>query len=557
MRRSSWIRRGEYTMKRFINNLSTNAKLVISFATILVLMAAVIITAYLSLTDFARSEKTLNDNHFQVNIMLEQIKNHENYNRSQVLDMMLSSVKTDQSALEQLIRARSLTIDALLAKLITLDPDPVFQSDLQILKNEIVMYRQTRDNEIALIYAGKNGEAILLGNGLGADQFEVIRLKLVDMVAAATAKTDGQIAVDQQRMRSTISALLILGAFTVLLTIGLVVILNRTIAKPLMGIARIAERIGAGDLTVKVSDDQRRDEIGSLTQAFRQMADTLRRSLTDLSDTITQLGSSASEILAATTQMAAGTAVTATSINETTTTVEEVRQATQLSSQKAQNVSDSAQRVDQVSLSGQKAVAEALEGMEHIREQMETIAQTVVRLSEQSQSIGGIVASVTDIADQSNLLAVNAAIEAAKAGEQGKGFAVVAQEIKSLAEQSKQATAEVRSILNDVQKATGNSVMATEQGSKAVAAGMKQAEQAGTAIMALAETSGEAVQAAVQIVASSQQQVVGMDQIGVAMENINQTGAQNASSMRQMELAAQNLHQLGEKLKVLVAQFKV
>jgi methyl-accepting chemotaxis protein len=115
----------------------------------------------------------------------------------------------------------------------------------------------------------------------------------------------------------------------------------------------------------------------------------------------------------------------------------------------------------------------------------------------------------------------------------------------------------VRGILSDVQKATSNTVMATEQGSKAVEAGVKQAAQAGDAIRVLAETSEEALQAATQIAISSQQQVVGMGQIGVAMENINQAGAQNASSMKQMEIAAHNLHQLGQKLKDLVAQFKV
>jgi methyl-accepting chemotaxis protein len=349
----------------------------------------------------------------------------------------------------------------------------------------------------------------------------------------------------------------VLSAIAVILAVVIGIFLTRSIANPLASMARIAEQVGSGDLTANLPEAPRRDEIGVLAQAFRQMVAILRHSTADLTQAISQLGSSASEILAATTQVASGTAETATSISETTATVEEVRQAAQLSSQKAQNVSDNAQRVAQVSQNGQKAIEETMAGMDRIRVQMETIALTVVRLSEQSQSIGGIIASVTDLADQSNLLAVNAAIEAAKAGEQGKGFVVVAQEIRSLAEQSKKATAQVRGILSDVQKATSNTVMATEQGSKAVEAGVKQAAQAGDAIRVLAETSEEALQAATQIAISSQQQVVGMGQIGVAMENINQAGAQNASSMKQMEIAAHNLHQLGQKLKDLVAQFKV
>jgi methyl-accepting chemotaxis protein len=108
----------------------------------------------------------------------------------------------------------------------------------------------------------------------------------------------------------------------------------------------------------------------------------------------------------------------------------------------------------------------SIEGMKKIQTQMESIAESVVKLSEQSQAIGEIIASVNDLAEQSNLLAVNAAIEAAKAGEQGKGFAVVAQEVKSLAEQSKQATSQVRTIFNDIQKATTAAVLATEQGAR-------------------------------------------------------------------------------------------
>src|SRR3989338_6725146 len=279
----------------------------------------------------------------------------------------------------------------------------------------------------------------------------------------------------------------------------------------------------------------------------------LSRTITrQLRESVTQLSTSSAEILATTTQVASGAAETATAVSETTATVEEVKQTAQVASQKARNVSDSAQKAAQVSQSGRKAAEETAQGMGRIQEQMESIAESIVRLSEQSQAIGEIIATVNDLAEQSNLLAVNAAIEANKAGEQGKGFAVVAQEVKSLAEQSKQATAQVRTILGDIQKATSTAVLATEQGNKAVEAGVKQTTETGESIRLLADSITEAAQAATQIAASSQQQMVGMDQVALAMENIKQASVQNVSGTKQAEVAAQNLHELGQKLNDLI-----
>jgi PAS domain S-box-containing protein len=313
----------------------------------------------------------------------------------------------------------------------------------------------------------------------------------------------------------------------------------------------------ARDITeIRKKENEMKSYRDQLEVMVKNRTAELTNVLEEVKETINILAASSTQILAATTQVATGTAETATAISETSTTVIEVQQASKQSSQKAKDVADSAQRVVQVFQNGQKAVEETIDGMNNIREQMNSIAQTVVRLSEQSQSIGGIIASVTDIADQSNLLSVNAAIEAAKAGEQGKGFAVVAQEIKNLAGQSKQSTLKVRNILNDIQRITGAAVMATEQGSKAVEAGLKQSIQAGEAIRVLAESSNTAVQSAIQIVASSQQQVVGMDQIGIAIQNINQAGTETAVSMVQAEKSARNLYDLSQKLKAVIEKFQ-
>lgn len=370
---------------------------------------------------------------------------------------------------------------------------------------------------------------------------------------AAAAKAMNE--QSQSTFDGTTTLLIILSIAAILMTILISILLTRGIAGPLNAVVRSAKKISTGDLNDDVTDIERRDELGQLNQAFKEMTNMLRNSISELKQAVSRLSSSANEILASTTQVASGAAETSISISETTTTVEEVRQAAQLSSQKAQNVSSNAQIVAKASQEGQQAVIDTMTGYELTGKQMELIAKTIISLSEQSQTIGGIIASVTDISNQSNLLSVNAAIEAVKAGDEGKGFTIVAQEIKILAEQSKQATLQVRTILSDVQRATSNAAIAVEQGSKAVDSGTKLAQKAGNSIQALAETSNEAVQATVQIEASSQQQVVGMEQISIAMENINNAGLQNLTSMKELEAAAQDLSNLGKKLNELIDQF--
>ena len=167
---------------------------------------------------------------------------------------------------------------------------------------------------------------------------------------------------------------------------------------------------------------------------------------------------------------------------------------------------------------GTEAVEEIIQGMNEIRETVEAIAGDIQALSNQTEQIGAITSAVNDIADQSNLLALNATIEAARAGEQGKGFAVVADEVRNLAEQSKQATAQVQTILEDIDKATRAAVNGAHRGTEVVAEGSERAQRAGEIISELAETTRMSAQAAEQIAASAVQQHTGMDQIAQAVK---------------------------------------
>lgn len=376
------------------------------------------------------------------------------------------------------------------------------------------------------------------------DDEERTLLEIRDVAAFASAKS-AKIFI----IFGSLGALLVLSVVSILIT--------RNISQPLKHITSIAERISVGDLTTKISVSERSDEIGMLMRAFSDMMRLLIEQTKEISAGVNSIAASSTEISSMTSQLAASSSETSSAVAQSTSTVEEIKQIATLATGKTRTVADGAQRALLTSELGAKSVEETAAVMRRIKGQMESVAQSIVSLSNQGQAIGEIVSAVSDLADQSNLLAVNASIEAARAGEHGRGFSVVAQEIQSLAEQSKNATSKVRAILADIQKATSGAVMSIEQGNKAVEIGVTQAENSGKAIGELADIMNGAAQAASQIAVSSQQQSAGMDQVALAMKSINSASLQTADSTRQAEGAARNLQELGLRLQKLVERYKI
>ncbi len=540
-------------MKRFVD-LTTRGKLFACFSALLVLLATVIATAHSGMTAILESQSRMYDEDFADLRDLTALRASQNEMRALMLEAQLLDKESDHDPLLAQASDRSKQVDQLILQLIgRARNDPNRLSRIEELKSIWKAFAQTKDAEIIpLIRAGKPAEAQKLAVGVQQERAQRMRA-IAEGLGSATEEEAG-VALTHAKRRASQSSrvLLLVGIVAAVIGIVLALLMERMIAGPLRTLAFAASRVAAGDLTTDVPLSVRADEVGELIRMFRTMLDNQRRVMRDIHEGVNVLSSSSSEVLATTAQVASSAAETASAVSETTATVEEVKQTAGLSSQKAKYVSESAQKVSQVSQAGRRSVESTVAGMQQIQGQMESIAESIVRLSEQSQAIGEIISTVNDLAEQSNLLAVNAAIEAARAGDQGKGFAVVALEIKSLAEQSRRATAQVRTILGDIQKATSTAVMATEQGSKAVEAGVKQSADTGESIRQLSESVTEAAQAAVQIAASSQQQMVGMDQVALAMENIKQASMQNVSGTRQAEVAAQSLHELGRKLSAMI-----
>lgn len=450
------------------------------------------------------------------------------------------------------------TIDQDLGHVLSAAPDKDFKTAVAGVQaaatNKIGLMRE----ELALKTEG-GAEALvaLYKDGKGEKASDDLRKRIDDLVAVQKQLLEEQEqeakANDQRTIRVIRYGTLV--SFAVLLVLSVLITLN--ITRPLKALVVVADAVGNGNLTLDVRDSGRRDELGVLTRSFNQMIGNLRTQIREILDGVGVLASSAGEISTTVSQLAASATETASSVSETTTTVEEVRKTAELARGKSREVADGARETSKIAKTGEDAVQATAASMTRIRTQVDSVAASMVKLSEQSQAIGLIISSVDDIAEQSNLLAVNAAIEAAKAGEQGRGFAVVAQEVKNLAEQSKQATAQVRTILNDIQRATGTAVMATEQAGNAVADGAVQSTRTGEAILTLAANIQSASEASAQIAVSAQQQFVGVDQVTVAMENIKQASEQNVEGTRQMELAARNLDTLGRRLQDLVGRYKL
>jgi len=543
----------------WFQDLSTRAKLFVGFALVIICLAAVIVAAIRNVTSMEETRDEIFYHEFANTTDVLTMKAKIEGARAGLFTMMAAPGRTGMESKLAEIKDANGTIDALFKALYERNRDePEITRLVEELDRTYSEYREARDRQLMpLVYAGKKDRALAMATGAQADRYAKIAALAADLEAVMKEKALGHISESSKVASYYVTLFIVLGAAAIVISLVVAFVLTRLIAAPLKEISDAAAKVADGDLTVNIRSLGRKDEAGVLSDTFARMVERLKKQTAELSEAISVLASSSNEIAATTSELASGTEQTAIAVSETTTTVEEVKQTANVTSQKARHVSEIASGAAQVAQSGTRAVKDTLEGISNIREQVEYIAGSIIKLAEHNQAIGEIIAAVDDIAEQANLLAVNASIEASKAGEHGKGFMIVAQEIKSMSELSKQATRQVRSILNDIQKSSSAAVLATERGSKAVEATVSQSSSTGETIQKLAGSINEASQAVIQIAASSQQQLIGMDQVAVAMNNIKQATTQNAASTKQVEITIRNLQELGVRLRDLVRHYRV
>ena len=547
----------EGSMTRLVN-LGIGSKLIAAFAALITGFGILLFSSLERFASLQESEERQFQQHYARVSDVKELRLNIAAQRNDLLPLLNEEYLGELDRIEEAIDRRNIESERLVARLQQASSDD--QESAELLDDLLAAraaLAQTRAEQLKLVRAGAFAEARQLSQGV-----QLERLNRIHEIGVQLSKaTDRRVSAAVERSRQTMDAQRERTFRLIVLLVGisalLAWLLSRHIARPLARLTLWAERIARGEIPQDMVGSTRQDEVGRLTQAFVDMGQYLRELVREMNEGIGVLASSSEEILAAASQVAASTQETATAISEIVTTVEEVKQTAVLAGSKSQSVAESTERTRQVALNGRQAVDEALKGMAQIREQMQAVAESIMRLGEQSQTIGEIVASVGDLAEQSNLLGVNASIEAMKAGEAGKGFSVVAQEVKALADQSKQATAQVRGILGEIQKAMTKAVLLAEQGSKTVENGFERAQSSGEAIRSLSSNIEASSEVALQIAATSQQQMIGMDQIASAMADIRQASQDNVGGTQQVDLAARNLHQLGLKLKGLASRFRL
>jgi len=381
----------------------------------------------------------------------------------------------------------------------------------------------------------------------------------MDKVVASLAKEmkDSDEEFDSD-VKNAILQALIIGFIGLLLQAGLAGWLLRTIMKPVDALRLMLMDIsqGEGDLTKRL-DDTTKDELAEVSRFFNIFIDKLRTMIGNIAQTSSQVASASTQLQATADHIATGSEEVAAQAGTVATAGEEMSATSGDIAQNCLMAAEGAQRAAQTASNGAEVVEKTVRVMGQIAERVQESAKTVESLGARSDQIGAIIGTIEDIADQTNLLALNAAIEAARAGEQGRGFAVVADEVRALAERTTRATREIGEMIKAIQKETKEAVVAMEQGVRQVETGTEEAARSGQALQEILQQVNDVAMQVNQIATAAEEQTATTGEISSNMMQITEVVQQTSQGAHDSAAAAAQLSGNAEELQRLVRQFKL
>jgi methyl-accepting chemotaxis protein len=339
--------------------------------------------------------------------------------------------------------------------------------------------------------------------------------------------------------------------------LGGVVVIRSVIGPIREIIARLQDIAqGEGDLTKRV-DEERKDELGELGQWFNRFVERVHDIIAEVAGSTSEVASAATQIAASSEEMAVSLGNQRKQVDEISSTIADMSGSIVEVARKSSEASSNAQESGQVAQAGGDVVNQTIEGMRSISAAVTASATSVRELGSRGEQIGQIIDVINDIADQTNLLALNAAIEAARAGEHGRGFAVVADEVRKLADRTTKATDEITGSIEAIQTETSQAVERMNAGTEEVDTGMIKAGEAGESLNKIVTRAAD-VSSMIQAIASAaEQQSASSEQITRSIDSVNASSAQASEGAEQSAMAANQLSKKAEALQGIVSQFKL
>jgi methyl-accepting chemotaxis protein len=316
------------------------------------------------------------------------------------------------------------------------------------------------------------------------------------------------------------------------------------------------QKLGEGDLTARMEGDFQ-GSFKRYQDNINRLGESLNHLVIEIKEAVVATASASNEITSSSEQMAAGSQEQSSQTAEVASAIEEMTKTILETSKNSAATSEAAKNSGMIAQEGGKVVSETIQGMVRIAEVVNKSADTVQTLGKSSNQIGEIIQVINDIADQTNLLALNAAIEAARAGEQGRGFAVVADEVRKLAERTTKATKEIASMIKQIQKDTDGAVASMKEGTFEVEKGKQLADLAGQSLEEIIKSAEEVVDMSTQVAAASEEQSSAAEQISKNVEAISNVTQESAAGIHQIARASEDLNRLTVNLQNIISKFKI
>jgi methyl-accepting chemotaxis protein len=537
------------------SEMKIRTKLIIGFGILIVTVISVALTALFAISSLSSNVDSLLNNRIP---QLKSSSTMVNSSSSSIIALSDTYLDEGPDALPNMIalaagnrKAASEAMDKLKASLAADNEKPMYQS----IVDKRTVYAAGRDKVIAGLKAGDKPAALAALKELKPlRNVYMTALKDLDVYVQEQAKLDGvRTEKSASSARTSIIALVSVAlAITLLVAFWII----RSISGPLSLAIKTANRIADRDLTVHV-EGAGSTETGQLMSAMAGMVSNLKDIIAQTSGISSSIASASTDLHGTSDKLATGAEEVANQTHTVAAASEEMSATSNDIALNCHAAAQSSQQAMSTAQNGAKIVAHTVEVMDRIADRVNATALTVESLGSRSDQIGAIVGTIEDIADQTNLLALNAAIEAARAGEQGRGFAVVADEVRALAERTTKATKEIGAMIKAIQAETQKAVVAMNEGVREVHQGTEEAAKSGEALQEILNQINNVSMQVNQIATAAEEQTATIGQIAGNINEISDVVQQTARGSQDSANSASLLATLSDDLATLVGQFKI